>query len=94
MLLKSAPVDEESENIIQTRTNKSEGLKQAAKVANIKEIERRNKAMEAEKKQRDAVRKAKGLNPGRRSARRGRSKALARKKRELELDELLGPMSD
>ena len=94
MLLKSAPVDTESEKIIQARTDKSEGRKQAAKVAKIKEIERRNKAMEAEKKQRDAARKAKGLNPSRRSARRGRSKALARKKRELELDKLLGPMSD
>ena len=98
MLLKSAPVDTESEKIIQSRTDKSEGRKQAAKVAKIKEIERRNKAMEAEKKKRrearKAERKAKRLNPGRRSARRGRSKALALEKKELEWDELLGPMSD
>ena len=98
MLLKSAPVDEKSEKIIQSRTDKSEGRKQAAKVAKIKEIERRNKAMEAEKKKRrearKAERKAKRLNPGRRSARRGRSKALALEKKELEWDELLGPMSD
>ena len=94
MLLKSAPVDQKSEDIIERRTSKSENRKKAAKQAKLQEIERRNKAIEAEKKKRDSDRKKKGLNPGRRASRRGRAKALARKKREAELDELLGEMSD
>ena len=82
MLLKSAPVDKSSEKIIEARTDKSEGNKKAAKIAKIKEIEKRNEQLKKSKR------------PRRPASAKGRAKKLASEKKELEYDELLGPMSD
>ena len=82
MLLKSAPVDQESEQIIKARTEKSETRKKAAKVAKNKEIERRNKQLEKSKR------------PRRKASRRGRAKQLAAKRKGEELDEYLAALSD
>ena len=82
MLLKSAPIDQTSEKIIETRTEKSETRKKKAKLEHIKEIERRNKAL------------LKSKRPRRKAAIRGRARRLASEKRELELDDILGSMSE
>ena len=82
MLLKSAPIDQESEKIIEARTEKSETRKKKAKIEHIQEIERRNKAL------------LKSKRPRRVDSRKGRARQLASEKRELYLDEILGPMSD
>ena len=82
MLLKSAPIDKESEKIIEKRTNKSEVRKKAAQLAKIREIERRNQELKKSKR------------PRRKASAKGRAKKLAAEKKELEYAELLGPMSD
>ena len=82
MLMKSAPVDVESEKIIESRTEKTETRKKKAKLEHIKEIERRNLAL------------LKSKRPRRIDSRKGRARKLAAEKHELYLDDILGPMSD
>ena len=82
MLLKSAPIDQMSEAIIEKRSEKSERIKKAAKVEKIKEMERRHKELEKSKR------------PRRVDATKGRSRRVKAEKRELYLDDILGPMSD
>ena len=82
MLMKSAPVDVESEKIIESRTEKTETRKKKAKLEHIQEIERRNLAL------------LKSKRPRRIDSRKGRARKLAAEKRELYLDDILGPMSD
>ena len=82
MLMKSAPVDVESEKIIESRTEKTETRKKKAKLEHIQEIERRNLAL------------LKSKRPRRIDSRKGRARKLAAEKHELYLDDILGPMSD
>ena len=82
MLMKSAPVDQESEKIIAKRDAKAKGRRKKSKIDKISEIEKRNAEM------------AKSKRPRRRAAARGRAKALKAKKKELKLDELIGSESE
>ena len=79
MLLKSAPVDKESEKIIESRSKKSEGVKKSAKHARIREIEKRNEEFARSTRR-----------PRRAAAIRGRARKLASEKN-LALDKLIGP---
>ena len=82
MLMKSAPVDQESEKIIAKRDATAKARRKKSKIDKISEIEKRNAEM------------AKSKRPRRRAAARGRAKALKAKKKELKLDELIGSESE
>ena len=82
MLMKSAPVDQESEKIIASRDAKAQGRRKQAKVEKIKEIKKRN------------VESTKSKRPRRSTAARGRAKALRAKEKELVWDELIGSESE
>ena len=83
MLMKSAPVDQESEKIIAKRDAKAKGRRKKAKVKKIKEIKKRN--IESTKL---------STRPRRDTARRGRDKALEAKKEALRIAELIGSESE
>ena len=80
MLLKSAPVDKKSEEIIAKRTENSESRKKAAQIAKFKEIETRNEQLKTAKR------------PRRPASAKGRAKKLASERKGAEL--VLGPISE
>ena len=82
MLMKSAPVDLESEKIIAKRDAKSKKRRKQSKIEKSSEIEKRNAEM------------AKSKRPRRKAAVGGRAKAVKAKKTELVHDELIGSESD
>ena len=86
-LLRTQPVDKESQKLVQERIAKQKQIDKDAELAQEKANEERLKA-DLERKAKEA--KNRSGRPMRRGARKARERLLKQKARERELDELLG----